>query len=245
MTHARFIGYGGMLGEGTLAMIATLAVAAGIKHSEWLTHYDSWQAASSGGLSNFVIGASSFLQALKIPDLVGSTFISVMVISFAATSLDTAARIQRLIIRELGSAYNVRSLESRYVGAALAVVPSLLLAILAEAPGQGPGSGGFLLWPLFGATNQLVGGFTLLAATIFLWRTGRPIIYTFIPMVFLILMTTGSMILNFKEFANNPLLLVLSAIILALAVWLMLEAAFVYNSQRNSEGIITKLPEVD
>jgi len=46
-----------MLGEGTLAMIATLAVAAGIKHSEWLEHYDSWQAASSGGLSNFVIGA--------------------------------------------------------------------------------------------------------------------------------------------------------------------------------------------
>jgi hypothetical protein len=82
----------------------------------------------------------------------------VLIISFAATSLDTAARIQRLIISELGSAYNVRILESRYVGAALAVVPSLLLAILTEAPGQGPGSGGFLLWPFFGATNQLVGG---------------------------------------------------------------------------------------
>lgn len=104
----------------------------GIKHSEWLEHYDSWQAASSGGLSNFVIGASSFLQALKIPDLIGSTLISVLIISFAATSLDTAARIQRLIISELGSAYNVRILESRYVGAALAVVPGLLLAILAE-----------------------------------------------------------------------------------------------------------------
>jgi hypothetical protein len=64
-------------------------------------------------------------------------------------------------------------------------------------------------------------------------------------MVLLILMTTGSMILNFKEFAYNPLLLVLSAIILALAVWLILEAAFVYNRQRNSEGIIAKLPEID
>jgi hypothetical protein len=64
-------------------------------------------------------------------------------------------------------------------------------------------------------------------------------------MVLLILMTTGSMILNFKEFAYNPLLLVLSAIILALAVWLILEASFDYNRQRNSEGIIAKLPEID
>ncbi len=245
MSHARFIGYGGMLGEGTLAMIATLAVAAGIKHSEWLKHYDSWQAASGSGLSNFVTGASSFLQALKIPDPIGSTLISVLVISFAATSLDTAARIQRLIISELGSAYRIRILESRYVGAAIAVVPSLLLAILAEAPGQGPGSGGFLLWPLFGATNQLVGGLTLLAATIFLWKTGRPVIYTLIPMIFLILMTTVSMILNFREFAHNPLLLVLSAMILALAVWLILEAAFVYNRQRDSERILRKVAEID
>ncbi len=245
MSHARFIGYGGMLGEGTLAMIATLAVAAGIQHSEWLKHYDSWQAASGSGLSNFVIGASSFLKALKIPDSVGSTLISVLVISFAATSLDTAARIQRLIISELGSAYRIRILESRYVGAAIAVVPSLLLAILAQAPGQGPGSGGFLLWPLFGATNQLVGGLTLLAATIFLWKTGRPVIYTLIPMIFLVLMTTGSMILNFKEFAHNPLLLVLSAIILALSVWLILEAAYVYNRQRESERMITKMVEMD
>jgi hypothetical protein len=66
-----------------------------------------------------------------------------------------------------------------------------------------------------------------------------------IPMIFLILMTMGSMILNFREFAHNPLLLVLSAIILALAVWLILEAAFVYNRQRNSEGIVTKVPEMD
>lgn len=235
MSHARMIGYGGMLGEGTLAMIATLAVAAGIEHSEWLKHYDSWQTASGSGLSNFVIGASSFLEALKIPTAIGSTLISVLVISFAATSLDTAARIQRLIIGELGSGYNIKILENRYVGAVIAVVPSLLLAILAQAPGQGPGSGGFLLWPLFGATNQLVGGLTLLAVTIFLWRTGRPVVYTLIPMVFLILVTTASMILNFREFVHNPLLLALSAIILALAAWLILEAIFVYKGQRNSD----------
>ena len=65
------------------------------------------------------------------PDLIGSTLISVLVIRFAATSLDTASRIQRLIISELGAAYKIRIFESRYVGAAIAVLSSLLLAILA------------------------------------------------------------------------------------------------------------------
>ena len=231
MTEARFIGYGGMLGEGTLAMLATLAVAAGIEHSVWLTHYSSWQSAASGGIGNFVLGASSFLSSLRIPEVLGTTLISVMVISFAATSLDTATRIQRLIIGELGSAYKIDFLKNRYIGATLAVVPALLLAILAEAPGKGPGSGGFLLWPLFGATNQLVGGLTLLIITLYLWKAKKPFIYTLIPMIFLILITTASMILNFKAFSNNFLLLILSAITLGLAVWLILESFAVYKKK--------------
>src|SRR5690606_32613980 len=60
-TDARLVGYGGMLGEGTLALIATLAVSAGV--ASWSEHYHSWQAASAGGLGNFVNGASTFLSA--------------------------------------------------------------------------------------------------------------------------------------------------------------------------------------
>ena len=236
MKDARFIGYGGMIGEGTLAMLATLAVAAGIQHSVWLNKYATWQLAAGGGIANFVVGASSFLKALSIPEVLGTTLISVMVISFAATSLDTATRIQRLIISELGSAYRIDVLKNRYVASALAVVPALMLALLAQAPGRGPGSGGFLLWPLFGATNQLVGGLTLLIITLYLRRAGKPIIYTLIPMVFLILITTASMVLNFKAFSDNFLLLILSAITLALAVWLILEAVLAYRNEKNPGG---------
>jgi carbon starvation protein len=237
MTDARQIGYGAMLGEGILAMIATLACAAGIQRADWLVHYGSWQAAASGGIANFVLGATSFLKALSIPELFGSTLISVIVISFAATSLDTATRIQRLILGELGNAYKIEPLKNRYIGSLLAVIPALLLALLAQAPGKGLGSGGFLLWPLFGATNQLVGGLTLLVATIYLWKSGKPVIYTLVPMVFLMFITIGSMILNFKAFINNPLLLVLSAIVLALAVWLLLEAFIVYKNSKKKEII--------
>ena len=243
MKDSRMIGYGGMLGEGALAMIATLAVAAGISRTDWLTHYETWDLAAKGGITNFVHGASTFLDALHIPTVFGDTLISVIVISFAATSLDTAARVQRLILGELGTAYEIKPLKNRYVGALLAVVPALLLALLAEAPGKGLGSGGFLLWPLFGATNQLVAGLTLLIATIYLWKTGRPVIYTLIPMVFLIVMTIVAMIWNFKAFADNPLLLILSAIILALSVWLLFEAYFVYNTQKRSEIVIPDAKE--
>ena len=243
MKDSRMIGYGGMLGEGALAMIATLAVAAGISRTDWLTHYETWDLAAKGGITNFVHGASTFLDALHIPTVFGDTLISVIVISFAATSLDTAARVQRLILGELGTAYEIKPLKNRYVGALLAVVPALLLALLAEAPGKGLGSGGFLLWPLFGATNQLVAGLTLLIATIYLWKTGRPVIYTLIPMVFLIVMTIAAMIWNFKAFADNPLLLIFSAIILALSVWLLFEVYFVYNSQKRSEIVIPDAKE--
>jgi len=243
MKDSRMIGYGGMLGEGALAMIATLAVAAGISRTDWLIHYETWDLAAKGGITNFVLGASTFLDALHIPTVFGETLISVIVISFAATSLDTAARVQRLILGELGTAYEIKPLKNRYVGALLAVVPALLLALLAEAPGKGLGSGGFLLWPLFGATNQLVAGLTLLIATIYLWKTGRPVIYTLIPMVFLIVMTIAAMIWSFKAFADNPLLLILSAIILALSVWLLFEAYFVYKSQKRSEIVIPDAKE--
>jgi len=239
MKDARMIGYGGMLGEGVLAMIATLAVAAGISRGDWLTHYETWDKAAQGGITNFVHGASTFLDALHIPTVFGDTLISVIVISFAATSLDTATRIQRLILGELGTAYEIKPLKNRYVGALLAVVPALLLALLVEVPGKGLGSGGFLLWPLFGATNQLVAGLTLLVATIYLWKTGRPIIYTLIPMVFLVVMTIAAMVWNFKAFADNPLLLILSAAILALSVWLLLETYYAYKSQRGNKALIS------
>ncbi len=224
MSHSRFVGYGGMLGEGTLAMIATLAVAAGIEHGEWIKHYHSWESASSGGIANFVMGTSSFLASIHIPEVLGTTLISVIVISFAATSLDTGARIQRIVIGELGEAYGIKALKNRYVGAFFAIVPPLALALLAQAPGKGVGSGGFLLWPLFGATNQLIAGITLLLITIYLRKSKKPFIYTLIPMIFLVAMTTASIFFNLKYFLNNMLLFSLSAIILVLAVWLILEA---------------------
>ncbi len=231
MSHCHPIGYGCMLGEGTLAVVAIIAVTAGIGGAEWIERYGTWASAKDGGLANFIFGASSLLGELGIPHELGAAFVSVLVISFAATSLDTGARIQRLIVGELGVAYKIEFLKNRYVATFFAVAPAFLLAVLVQAPGKGLGSGGFVLWPLFGATNQLIAGLTLLVATVYLWKTKKPFIYTLVPMVLVILAAGGSVILNIVNFSGNLLLQSLSVCVLVLTVWLLFEAvAFLRRS---------------
>lgn len=232
MSHCHPIGYGCMLGEGTLAIVAILAVAAGFGGAEWLERYGTWEGAKAGGMTNFVLGASVFLEGLGIPSSFGTTIISVLVISFAATSLDTAARIQRLIVGELGAAYKIGFLQNRYAATLVAVAPAFLLAMLVQAPGRGLGSGGFVLWPLFGATNQLIAGLTLLVATIYLHKTGRPFIYTLVPMVIVILAAGASVVFNIVNFSDSLLLRSLSVCILILTVWLLLEAVMFIKRSR-------------
>jgi carbon starvation protein len=172
MTDARPIGYGGMLGEGALGMLAVLAATAGFATSaEWHAHYSSWGAASglSAKLGAFVSGGATFVAALGIPFETARTFIAVMVIAFAATSLDTGARIQRLIIAELAESHGVPALGNRYLAAGVAIGAALLLAVT-----QAGGKGGLILWPLFGTTNQVVAGVTLLVVSVWLRRQGRP-----------------------------------------------------------------------
>jgi carbon starvation protein len=230
MTDARPIGYGGMLGEGTLGLLAVLASTAGFATAgEWYSHYASWSAASGLGpkLGAFVEGGAHFVSAVGVPLETGKTFIAVMVIAFAATSLDTAARIQRLVITELAEYYvpkypGVRPLTNRFVAAGLGIGAALVLAVT-----QAGGKGGLLLWPLFGTTNQVVAGITLLVVSVWLRRQGRPYLYTLIPMMMVAAATITAMLGElagyFADFEQRWLLAVMGSIILAADVWVLLE----------------------
>ena len=75
-------------------------------------------------------------------------------------------------------------------------LPATLLAvgsclILAFGAGGADGSGGLLIWPLFGTTNQLLAGLTLLVITVMLVRLGRPMYYTLLPLIFLLIMSAA------------------------------------------------------
>jgi carbon starvation protein len=217
-----------MLGEGTLGLLAVLCATAGfVTAAEWSAHYASWGAASGlqPKLAAFVNGGARFIAALGIPLEIGKTFVAVMVIAFAATSLDTGARIQRLIISELAGSYGIRALTNRYTAAALGIGAALVLALT-----QAEGKGGLALWPLFGTTNQLVAGVTLLVVTVWLKRLGRPYGYTFIPMLFVGSATFVAMVTEVWNHVllSNWMLAAMGATILVLDVWVLLEGFRVF-----------------
>ena len=225
-TDARYVGYGGALGEGTLAVTSIIACTAGfavfVGLDGWHAHYGTWASASAGATAAFVNGVGVLAEGIGIPSRVATIFAAVVVISFAATTLDTSIRLQRYIIGELGVEYRVKIVQNRWMATLIAVVACALLAL-----GLDRGAGGMRLWPLFGTTNQLLAGLSLLIITLFLFRQKRPVWVTIIPMSFLLVMTTWAMVLNLRRFAgeSQTLLLVVGGAIFVLEIWLLFEAA--------------------
>ena len=129
----------------------------------------------------------------------------------------------RFVIQELAAIGGQTWLENRYVSSFVAV-GSALVMLLAASP-KGPGSGGLVLWPLFGAGNQLLAGLSLLVVTIWLRRLGRNYWIALVPALFLGVMTAWSLTINLYNFwnASNWLLFVLGSAILAIGAWIVLE----------------------
>ncbi|MFD2043905.1 carbon starvation protein A [Ornithinibacillus salinisoli] len=229
-TDARFVGYAGAVGEGVLALVAIIAVVTLFNSEEaFVGVYSSFVDANASGLGNFVEGAAVLAQGLAIPPDVATTIVSIIVVSFAATTLDTSVRLMRYIISELGVEYKMPALTKTHVATSVAVVSSAVLVLLPEGS-RGFGSGGYLLWPLFGTSNQLLAGISLLLISIWLKRQGRNYAITLIPMIFLMFMTLYAMfqqvVFQWSWFGNNSntLLFVLGAIIFVFAAWIVLTA---------------------
>jgi carbon starvation protein len=236
-SDAKAIGYGSMLAEGLLALLATLAVATGFKsRAAWHAHYRSFDAADglNAKIGAFVTGSGEFISALGIPVEISQTVIAVMIISFAATSLDTACRIQRYIIAEVGEATGIRILNHRYIGAFLAVATAFLLML-----SQSGGRGGLMIWPLFGATNQMLAGLILLVISLWLYRQSRSFLPFLIPAILVILITTTGLYFNIKTFmkAQNTMLMLLAMILLIVQVWVVAEGYLEFRKPKKSVNL--------
>jgi carbon starvation protein len=168
-----------------------------------------------------VNGVGTLAEGVGIPHQVAVIFAAVVVISFAATTMDTGVRLQRYIVAELGAEYGVPVLRNRWLATLIAVSACAVLAL-----GIDRGAGGMRLWPLFGTTNQLTGALSLLVVTLFLRKLRRPIWVTAVPMAFLLFMTTWAMVVNLIRYARDSqaLLLAVGGAVFVLELWLVLEA---------------------
>lgn len=241
-TDARPIGYGAMLCEAALAVLATMAVASG----QWLgaEHASAWAFLDTSirasaldaavplpqvgqALGAFVNGAASFLTSLGIPGSIGGTIVAVLVISFAATSLDTALRIQRFVLGELGETYEIEALRNRWIAGSIAV-GSVLVLIWADYD-----EGAKSLWPVFGATNQVLAAFTLLICALYLRGIGRRATAYAVPAVIVMLITLSAMALQvWRDMtAEKWLVATVGAIIGLLTTWVALEGALAWRKK--------------
>ncbi len=235
-TDARFVGYAGAVGEGSLALITIVAVcsvAYAASPEQWHSVYNSF---SAGGAGNFVAGGAALINSgWGIPEGLGQVLLATMVALFAGTTMDSGVRLQRYIIQEWGEIYGI-DLFRKGVAATLVAVGTCLL--LAFGAGGASGQGGMIIWPLFGATNQILASLTLLVVSVMLIKLGRPARYTLIPMVFVLFMAFYAGLIQLIGFYNeeNWLLMVLDFIVLVVSVLVMLEAISVVLKHRRSQA---------
>ncbi|HYE02676.1 MAG TPA: carbon starvation CstA family protein [Phycisphaerales bacterium] len=182
-SHCRPIGYGAMLAEGLVAVIAlaTAMIAADIP---------------AGTPPNVVYGQglARFLTTL-LGDrylLFATTFGTMAVATFVFDTLDVSTRLGRYLIQEL------LGTRARLAGVlASALTAGLPLAILlgVHDPAR-PGAAWRSFWTLFGTSNQLLAALTLLGVTVWLARTGRRFWYTLAPTVFVMVITLSALALQ-------------------------------------------------
>ena len=237
-TDSRFVGYFGAMGEGMLALAAILAATAGFASlADWQAVYTAF---GKGGIGAFIDGGAAIMNAgIGLDPTLSATMLTVMAALFAGTTMDTGVRLQRYIFQEWGEIYNIKVFEKGWVATLLAVGSCMLLAFGA---GGLKGDGGMLIWPLFGTTNQLMAGLTLLVVTVMLLKAGRKVWFTLLPMAFLLFVSIVALLLQLRTFYTdgNWLLVVLDLVILACSILASLECISVLKQNwgsRNRSGV--------
>ncbi len=241
LSDTRMIGYGGMLGEGSLALASTRAAVAGIglvgacalpgqgavENLSWAIYYDMWEHAGGNKAAAFVLGGGAFLEAVGLSAELSRTLMAVLVIAFAATSLDTAVRIQRFILAELGTAMRIKPLTNPFIATLGAIAPAMYLA-LAETPDPATGQAkavGWVLWPIFGASNQLLAALTLMTLSLYFFARKRNVWPLVIPMLLVMTVAGLALITNLQDFLaqGNVPLVALASLMLGLLMWMVVE----------------------
>ncbi len=218
---AKLIGYGSMLIEGVLAVVAVIAAGyvGGDKLAELLK--------SGGPVNVFSDGVGTFMTKLGFSFGVAKSFVALTISAFALTTLDTATRLGRFIFQELFSSKNEETgetsgniLSNMYVATFITVGLSGYMSV-----------GSYLsIWPIFGAANQLLAALALLAIGVWLKDSNKSCFMVIIPMIFMFAVTLTTLCkLILASFGVNMIVTSLGIILFILALALVVEANKVFK----------------
>jgi carbon starvation protein len=226
---AKKIGYGAMIMEGVLSVLALIAVAGGL--------YWSGREGKPGLIypelmegGNWIVTFGTGYGQLVKPFLgtLGMLFGIMMLETFVMTTLDTATRIARYITEELfGEGLKIRPLRNKYASTALIIIVAVWLALGSWQS----------IWPVFGASNQLIAALVLIIVSIYLLSRQKQAAYTFYPAIFMLITTAAALIYTFLGFVRDgkALLAVVDFVLFALALFMCFEAARTYGKLKKRQ----------
>jgi carbon starvation protein len=248
-THARPIGYGGMIAESLLGLVAVLACTSTLGGAEaWAKVYVNWGAVQDLGakLGVFIRGAGSFIEYLGVPGDLAVTLVAMVVVSFALTTLDSATRLLRFNVEEIGAALGRRAalrplgllLGNRFAATAVACSSIGFLAFYDIEVGGVVKPAGLALWTLFGGTNQMIAGLALLTAAVHLRQLGRTAWPLAVPAVGMLVLTLFSLGLKIRDFHQQGLglLLALAVVLVLIGLGVSATALLALRRPQSSDG---------
>ena len=227
-TDALPIGYGAMLVEGLVAIIALCTVMI-IGRNDPL--------AAKAPLAIYGAGMAKFLSVFGIPEKFGFAFGLLALSTFILTTLDTATRLARYIFQEF---FNIEGKRTRYLAtAATLFLPAVFVLINIKDVNGNVIPAWKSIWPIFGATNQLLAGLVLMVVAVWLKKKGKHIWFVVIPMVFMLVMTLWALLLVIIKYKLSFIGFI-GAVILFLALLLILEAIEIFEVKYHTKRILKR-----
>ena len=202
-SQGKSIAYGGMLAEGVVAVVTVLLVSGGLY----------WVAPASGGIDMNTLGFRETLQSggwilayghgfgnlvHQMLPFLSFTFASMIAVlalnTFVLTTLDSAVRITRFIVQE-SVGQRIALFKNKYICTVLVIFFSYLI---------GSTDGWQKIWPIFGATNQLIAAVALFVIATWLMAMGKPTKFALYPAIFMIVTTIGALVWQSYRFYSQP-----------------------------------------
>lgn len=196
------VGYGAMIVESFVGVLAI--VVAAIMYSQ-INNTGAAGALQGTPFQIFSQGVARGMMAFGVNGTLATVFMTMCVSALALTSVDAVARIGRLSFQEFFAKGDdaAEDVAAENTGLAKVFSNTWVATVLTLALGFALAFGGYNnIWPLFGASNQLLGGMTMITLAVFCKCTGRKGFILYVPVAFLLACTFTSLVQSIISCAN-------------------------------------------